>query len=1259
MGKGIRPMAHTDGTLRFDTAMDTSKFQKDAGRLGDIVKGMAVFKILEKGFQAITASIGDAVARYDTLNRFPKIMEQMGYGAENAEASIGKLSDGIQGLPTRLDEIVGVTQRMVLTLGNLDKGTKSALALNNAFYASGATSEAASRGTEQYIQALSKGKPDMMEWRTMLDTMPYAVNQVAEAFGFTGADGVHQFGEALRGGEITMLEFNDKIIELNEGVGGFAEIAQTATGGIGTAWTNLHTRIAAGMAEIIAAIDRGFAETRFKSIENIINTAGSVIRQSLTSLAGAFEFTAKNIVPLTIAVVSFTGVMKAMQLLSLINQFGSLTGAIKAMTPAIATATLAKIKQTGAVIGGTAASVAELVSKKASLAATKLQTAADGGSVIAKVALAVATKVAAAATWVFNAALAANPILLVVIAIAALVAVIVGLIFWLSKGTGEYGKHNRAAKELAKQQKETAKALKESEEAFQANIASVEASSSVNRNLVASLKDAASVMDTSVVKHERMESAVKALNSAVEGLNLSYDKETSLITDLNTMQEISIEQIAALVDAKNTLAEANAWSERANELETEKNDLLRKQQMVMLEMQEIEANEVLSSKEKLKLITKLQNTYNEYGENIEQVQGRINLAVQNSENVNTEAAQAIISDYERQAKAAKDANEAINGARDSEGRNLQQLAKLYKMTTEEILADMAEQGVSMAEWSEKKGELFTKEGQSLQGVASQWGATTDEVIAYMDEMGMTLDEYVAEMEANHTKEGLSLERLADKWGTTSDLILAEMDNMGISMQEWSDAQDSAWADFQKSVDGHTQGVINSFKEIPKKYELTADEMIKVLAKNRERYAEWQAKMTEISSLVSAETLAELEKLGPGANSALDEMLANGGAKLAEFDDMINASVSDSTNYAVKEWNDPTFTGAPSGAFTAAAQQVDQNTALQTSMQNQMEGARDAAETVDFTSVGQSIATDINSGLNNADFSSVTTNIANAIQNGSGGVNSAANAMSTTVQNIFKTMSTQSQNTVSTMMTNINSAIVTRVATIRSSVTALRNAVITELDGMSMRAQNAAITMMANMTAVITSRTAIIRASAVAVADNVVSGFEGMIQGSINVANNMMDAVWTTMHNKAPSLYAKANEIAHNIAKTMSDALEVRSPSRVMIRIFENVMMGIYKAMSGASGTLYKTADNIANNIAARLTVSPDVFGGMFDELRAVTFENPFSAAMPQPAFAGGPGGGVTYVTSLKQDIVSPTPMSPAEITREGQDFIRRAKWRLH
>ena len=169
----------------------------------------------------------------------------------------------------------------------------------------------------------------------------------------------------------------------------------------------------------------------------------------------------------------------------------------------------------------------------------------------------------------------------------------------------------------------------------------------------------------------------------------------------------------------------------------------------------------------------------------------------------------------------------------------------------------------------------------------------------------------------------------------------------------------------------------------------------------------------------------------------------------------------------------------------------------------------------------------------------------------------------------------------------------------------------------------------------------------------------MVSGATAVTNNMMDGMLSAMNNKAQQLYNKARKIANEIARIMASALDVHSPSRVMIRLFEKVMMGIYVGMDGMSGLLYREAEDIADGIAERLTVSPDVFGGLYNRLRSLTTANPLggSTLVPQLALAGA-GGGLHYSTSLTQNITTPKPLSASEMTREGQDLLRRQRWQL-
>jgi len=86
-----------------------------------------------------------------------------------------------------------------------------------------------------------------------------ALNMVAEAFGFTGRSAKNDLYEALKEGHITFDEFNAKIIELNNAQGGFAEMAQTAAGGIRTAITNMRTWFVMGVTDILKALTKPWA----------------------------------------------------------------------------------------------------------------------------------------------------------------------------------------------------------------------------------------------------------------------------------------------------------------------------------------------------------------------------------------------------------------------------------------------------------------------------------------------------------------------------------------------------------------------------------------------------------------------------------------------------------------------------------------------------------------------------------------------------------------------------------------------------------------------------------------------------------------------------------------------------------------------------------------------------------------------------------------------------------------------------------------
>lgn len=250
--------------------------KRTSSSMMDIAKGAGVFRVVEAVISKLEASAGDAVDRFDTMTRFPKVMEQMGFSADVSNRSIQKLSDGIKGLPTSLDGIVSSTQRIAVLTGDLEKATDTSLALNNAFLASGSASADAERGLVQYTQMLSKGTVDMVGWRSLQETMGYALSETAKQLGIASGNSNELYG-AIQSGQITFDQFNDALIECSTRTGGFAENAKAASAGIQTSFTNLGISITRGMANTIQSVDEAVQKIDGDTIADKLDSASGTI----------------------------------------------------------------------------------------------------------------------------------------------------------------------------------------------------------------------------------------------------------------------------------------------------------------------------------------------------------------------------------------------------------------------------------------------------------------------------------------------------------------------------------------------------------------------------------------------------------------------------------------------------------------------------------------------------------------------------------------------------------------------------------------------------------------------------------------------------------------------------------------------------------------------------------------------------------------------------------------------------------------------
>lgn len=266
-----------------------SRFKSMVGAGAAMQVGM---RAVNTAISTISGSMDAAISRADTLNQFPKLMNQMGLASEKAA---DKVKDGlvksIEGLPTSLDEIVSSTKNLAVLTGDLDSAADTAVALNDAFLASGSSSADASRGLTQYSQMLAKGKVDQQSWNTLCETMGYGLDKTAKSM--LGAEANQRdLYSALQSGKITFDDFNKELIKLDKAEGGFADTARTASVGIATSMSNIRTAITAGLANSIDALDKAMKDSGVKWLEGGI--AGTLDNVK-TAVSGAFKSVNKAI----------------------------------------------------------------------------------------------------------------------------------------------------------------------------------------------------------------------------------------------------------------------------------------------------------------------------------------------------------------------------------------------------------------------------------------------------------------------------------------------------------------------------------------------------------------------------------------------------------------------------------------------------------------------------------------------------------------------------------------------------------------------------------------------------------------------------------------------------------------------------------------------------------------------------------------------------------------------------------------------------
>jgi tape measure domain-containing protein len=742
------------------------KGDRGSSSLKKFAVGSAVFQLAAKGAELLGEALGSAIQRFDTLESYPRVMKAMGHSTEDVTRSTKKLANGIEGLPTTLNEVVGTAQRLTSITGDINKSTDLTLALNNAFLASGSSSTDASRGLQQFSQMLSAGKVDMQSWKTLQETMPYALQKTAESFGFAGQSAQNDFYSALKEGRITFDQFSSKLVELNGGVGGFAELAKSNSKGIQTSFGNLKNAVVKGVANTIKALDdltkaatgKTIAEN-FDALKVIINAAFGVIVNVIKASTPIFQ-ALFSILGTGVSVISFLtpaiiGLVAALVTMRAINQ------AVKTTKDLISAWKTFKTTATGAIqiinlmtaAQATCGSVtkAQMVANLANNGALTTSNLLYGvltGAISLETA---ATIAATAATTAFKAALTAltGPVGWVIGAIGLLVGAGVALWQWLTAESEETKRLKSEQEELVKSTDQLTDSVKQSAQERQKNLESVKGNTESYQKLADEIVQLSQKTNKTAADKGNLKKKIDALNASVSGLNLVYDKNTDSLSH-------NSDQIKARISAME--AESTWETSQKNLLDIEKKRAEIGEQMKLIAEQRKKWNEESNvsdsaRKEKLQELndkeTELKNIQTELQteyEKTSQVQQAASEAMATAaENGSNRQVISYESMSKAQQKAVDDMRTKYNELLETTTNMFDQIQMKSAISVDEMIANLQKNQEAVNNWATNLNTLAERgvnEGilAKLQQMGPKGGLYVQELVNASDEKLATLNE---------------------------------------------------------------------------------------------------------------------------------------------------------------------------------------------------------------------------------------------------------------------------------------------------------------------------------------------------------------------------------------------------------------------------------------------------------------------------------------------------------------------------------------
>ena len=244
-------------------------------RIGGFMRPITSGLLMGAGYKALNLfaeGFDNAFERADTMKNYDRTLKALGldvaktFSVAGKEAKTAKenLDDAVQGLPTSLDEIMAAQKVYAGATGEMVESTKTAIAANNTFLASGMGARE-QRFMQKYLVAMASGAElTTTQWQSMARIAPLAMRAVSKELGYAD-DEYAQFTKDVQQGTIAGEEFLKAFQKV--GVSGVvADAARAQTESWNGLFSNIRIAVTRMGANVLDVLNQTFKDATGRTL---------------------------------------------------------------------------------------------------------------------------------------------------------------------------------------------------------------------------------------------------------------------------------------------------------------------------------------------------------------------------------------------------------------------------------------------------------------------------------------------------------------------------------------------------------------------------------------------------------------------------------------------------------------------------------------------------------------------------------------------------------------------------------------------------------------------------------------------------------------------------------------------------------------------------------------------------------------------------------------------------------------------------------